>query len=935
MLERDNFSSAEVKRLIPTPYFRAKLDYSNRLIFQIRKHAGKRYALLLEVVRNHAYEKSRFLRGAGVSEDKVSSLTVEQELEQVDALSIPYVNESSKTFFFLDKALSFDEVQSKIFKLKAPLIVIGSAGSGKTALVLEKTKQVKGSILYTTLSPFLAKNARDLYYANHYENENQEIDFLSFREFLETIQVPAGKEIDFAIFRGWFASHQPFFKFTDAHKLFEEFKGVLTGGLGGDSPYLSRDQYMSLGVKQSIFLQDNRVKAYDLFEKYLNFLRSGTIYDPNIVSHSYLNQCKAQYDFVVIDEVQDLTQVQLSLIMRSLKAKGNFLLCGDSNQIVHPNFFSWSKVKTLFFKESAISSEDKQTQLSGNLIQILTTNFRNSNEITRISNALLKIKQRQFGSIDKESNYLITSNSGQEGRVELFSDTDATKKNLDDKVNKSTKFAILVMREDQKLEARRWFKSPLLFSVQEAKGLEYENVILFNFVSSNRASFSKICEGISSVDIKDELSYSRGKDKTDKSSEVYKFFINSLYVAITRAVKNLYLIESDLGHELFKLLDLHEQLNTNILVQNSSLEEWQQEARKLEAQGKKEQAAEIRSEILQSKAVPWRVLDPKNFTETLSQGMDPKNVSRKPRELILEYGAFYEDTVLGAMLTRVRFDKGEKILQFTPTVKKKYLDPYGSKNALEVLSQVDLYGPDFRNTLNLTPLMCAVRAGNIPLTRVLLAKGANPEWVDNYGQTAFHHLLECATQPAYARINLSPFYSLLKPSSVSVQIQGRLVKLDARTIEYLLFNVMLALMHERISKSSLHPFFFGFNSDDLLQYLSLFPNDIVNDQRRRRAYLSAALSRNEVSRAYAYNRRIFLRVRTGTYILNPKLMVQNGDTWIKLHDYLGFSQMKLHSSLNLKFYLERLDYRELMQSQSRVAIDSSEVSKTVPSQENL
>ncbi len=54
------------------------------------------------------------------------------------------------------------------------------------------------------------------------------------------------------------------------------------------------------------------------------------------------------YDFMVVDEVQDLTSVQLALLLKTLAKPGQFLLCGDSNQIVHPNFFSWAAVRAQF-----------------------------------------------------------------------------------------------------------------------------------------------------------------------------------------------------------------------------------------------------------------------------------------------------------------------------------------------------------------------------------------------------------------------------------------------------------------------------------------------------------------------------------------------------------------------------------------------------------
>ena len=116
--------------------------------------------------------------------------------------------------------------------------------------------------------------------------------------------------------------------------------------------------------------------------------------------------------------------------------------------------------------------------------------------------------------------------------------------------------------------------------MQEAKGLEYENIILFDFVSSERQSFAAIAAGLGEAEVAaGELKYARAADKADKSLDAYKFFINALYVAATRAVKGLYVIESDPSHPLLKLLGLataRERLD--LAEQKSTLDEWQQEA---------------------------------------------------------------------------------------------------------------------------------------------------------------------------------------------------------------------------------------------------------------------------------------------------------------------------------------------------------------------
>jgi hypothetical protein len=226
MLARDDFYSAEVKKLADRDLYRAKLDYSNRLLFRIARHGGERYALLLEVVENHAYEKSRFLRGARVDEASLLPV-VPAQLPEANLPALPYVNPSGIRFNLLDKALSFDEAQEALYRLPSPLVIVGSAGSGKTALTLEKVKLAAGDVLYVTRSAFLARHARDLYFANGYENEAQNIDFFSFRELLESIHVPAGREAGDREFRAWHA-RQPQARAVPAHVV-RGIQGVLTG----------------------------------------------------------------------------------------------------------------------------------------------------------------------------------------------------------------------------------------------------------------------------------------------------------------------------------------------------------------------------------------------------------------------------------------------------------------------------------------------------------------------------------------------------------------------------------------------------------------------------------------------------------------------------------------------------------------------------------
>jgi hypothetical protein len=896
-LVKDDFRSADVKKLSEQGLYRAKLDDANRLLFKIMSFNGERYALILETVLNHAYEKSKFLRGVHIDEAKIIAVDQAENVVE-DAPKLRYVNPGVKRFHFLDKAISFDPEQQEVYRLSAPLIIIGPAGSGKTALTLEKMKRLYGRILYVTLSKYLADNSRGLYYSHHYENEEQDLSFLSFREMVETMRVPTGREVSYRAFADWVSRIPRQQRVTDAHRLYEEFRGVLTGSVV-DSPWLSREEYVGLGVKQSIFLDEERELVYTLFEKYLTWLKATGLYDPNILAHGYLAHARPEYDFIVVDEVQDLTNIQLQLILKSLKRPEDFILCGDSNQVVHPNFFSWSGLKSMLYLSEAFES--------GKVTRILQSNFRNAATVTELANKLLMIKQKRFGSIDRESNYLMNCVSDAAGEVVFLKDTERAKRELSRTTRRSTKYAVLVMRDEDKATARQFFDTPLLFSIHEAKGLEYENVILINFITFERKSFNEIVEGIGEEDLAGDLEYRRARDKTDKAHEVYKFFINSLYVAITRAVNRIFLIEGETGHPLISLLGFRN-ARENVLVdeKQSTLEEWQAEARRLEQQGRQEQADEIRRNILKTQPVPWEICTPVHVENLLVRARDPKEVSQKPRKTLFEYALFYNEPRLLDLLRQSGFDKAKPMyigtgddrelnnsiyIQQRVGLYARYFEEYRGKFYQGILKQCETYGVDHRTMFNTTPLMLAASAGNDSLVRELLARGANVDLTDNYGRTAWQFALaRVAHEKKFAAEQFPRVHELLAPGSVSLKVEDRLIKIDASQGEYLLYQLFFALLHDRLNSSLIDRV--ALTAVKLADMIESLPDGVSPAYRRKRQYLSSLLSKNEIDSTNPYGRKLFIRLRTGYYILSPKLSVLHKEEWVTLYRYAGLDLLE-------------------------------------------
>ena len=886
-LEKNDFRSAEVKKIAEEGIYRAKLDSTNRLIFKLVKYKGERYALMLEVVLNHAYDRSKFLRGTRIDETKIPL----SEIKDDNLPSLVYINTSNRRFHFLDKVISLDPEQEDAYNANPPLIIIGPAGSGKTAITLEKIKLLYDKGIYVTLSPYLAENARSIFYSHSYEDENQEVTFLSFREFLETMRIPDGKEIRYSILSNWLYRFPRGQRVADAHRLYEEFRGVITGSCI-DKPYLSREEYLNLGVRQSIFLDDDRELVYTLFEKYLTFLKENGYYDPNIVAYDYLKDVSPIYDFVVVDEVQDITNIQLYLILKSLKNPEKFVLCGDSNQIVHPNFFSWSKLKSMFYTS---------TELEGKkIMRIIQSNFRNSQTITDLSNKLLMIKQRRFGSIDRESTYLMKSLLEDKGDVVFLKDTDRVKAEMNKAIRRSTKFAVLVMRDDEKTSARKFFETPLIFSIQEAKGLEYENVILLNFVSGERQNFQEIINGVTEEDLEGELRYMRASDKRDKSLDVYKFFINSLYVAVTRAMKRLYIMEEDTAHPLLQLLSLKNALEQiRIDASQSSIEEWQAEARRLELQGKQEQAEEIRRTILKTQPVPWDICTSERLKGLVTQIRTAKDNPQRPRKILFEYALFYDLPMIMEFLSRHEFVKAKQICIFRDgkltfnsqlyTQQRKnflsnYTAKYRSPSYKEFLRQCELYGIDHRTEFNCTPLILAAETGNICLVKELLSKGADRGAVDNHGMTAWSKAFQVAVGSNAFADTFAQIHEILLPSGINLRIEDRLIKIGSRQGEFLLFNLFFVKIPSIVNYIKKAP---TLSAVEIAKMMSNMPESVIPEYRKKRQYISALLAKNETNSSNPYCRKLFKRVNRGQYVLNSDIKIRHKDDWIDIYRFSG------------------------------------------------
>jgi len=72
------------------------------------------------------------------------------------------------------------------------------------------------------------------------------------------------------------------------------------------------------------------------------------------------------------------------------------------------------------------------------------------------------------------------------------------------------------------------------------------------------------------------------------------------------------------------------------------------------------------------------------------------------------------------------------------------------------------------------------------------------------------------------------------------------------------------------------------------------------ERRKKRAYISSILAKNEISREHAYNRKLFYRIARGYYILNPQMAIKIENEWVNIYQLLNLEEVVKKRETQLK-----------------------------------
>lgn len=332
-----------------------------------------------------------------------------------------------------------------------------------------------------------------------------------------------------------------------------------------DERLLSLEEYLNLGRDVSIYDREERRAIHAIAVKYQEYIDRYNLYDDNDLAGLSLlkmnKSSKKPFDFLVVDEVQDLTELQLYFMYNLVEDKDNIFFAGDIHQIINPTYFDAGRLKSLFSLKGSSLKE-----------QYLNKNYRSQKYIVDLANRLAAIRSRFIARRNAESEEIVQAiNDGQE-LFYLQKGANNLKQMLRAVNEKANAAVITADNEDKEyLEGLLGGQSNNIYTVKEIKGLEFDYVFCYN-LTGRYSEFWK--------DILSERARHNAK---------YRYYFNIFYVSITRARKFLCVYnEEESGlfsgalSELFEEIKDYNEESLLLYGNDTNNEEWKERARILE-----------------------------------------------------------------------------------------------------------------------------------------------------------------------------------------------------------------------------------------------------------------------------------------------------------------------------------------------------------------
>ena len=287
-----------------------------------------------------------------------------------------------------------------------------------------------------------------------------------------------------------------------------EIKSFIKGSaqaVQSSTGFLTLDEYETLGKKMAVNFSGNREMIYSLFEEYQSYVqrnRSQNLFDEcDLLHHIYQRLKKRRSDLpwsihhFYVDEVQDFTQAELLLVLHCCRDPNGLFLTGDTAQsIMRGVSFRFKDVVSLFHEAKEKARRCYSRKITVPKIHELEINFRSHSGILKLAASVIHLLKEMFPfSFDNlpvdnglypgpkpvllvsckinDLAFLLRKNKRESSFIEF-----------------GARQVIIVQTEDAKKKMPDDLKSGIVLTVFEAKGLEFDDVLLYNFFHDSNVS---------------------------------------------------------------------------------------------------------------------------------------------------------------------------------------------------------------------------------------------------------------------------------------------------------------------------------------------------------------------------------------------------------------------------------------------------------------
>jgi len=487
-----------------------------------------------------------------------------------------------------------DEILSKLIyskqprELQFPALISGSAGSGKSTMLyylaaeklyekLFKENKMEGDLCFITFTEELLKIAKNsvkrlltdkvrhlggcgedgmkrVRKINDYIEEH----FYTFYRFVTKTLNPDNEIVGFNKFKNifWPNKRSNLNRNIDSEVVWHVINAYIVGEIIVNNKVceLVPEEYRKLTIKS--VSDESYQDIYDkIWKEYKNWKRENNEIDiSDLINEALDKQGLLTYSMYFCDEVQDFNGVAVEFMkIRSKyvfdieqyggKSQDGLLFClaGDQSQTVSPTGFTWSGVKNKFQLEDPNHWKNNE--------HTLRFNYRSESNIVRFANSLQWLRKKlAIGNAENDMAKRVSW--AIEYQVPTKIENDSTELHACDNIlfyrapdegiiplETQTHYILPCFGESKETEEYvgndinlKGMKDDMIrfiYSPLQAKGQEWEDVVIYKF-------------GQHFVDL---------QSNKDGIKEMY--FLNSLYVAITRAKTNIIIIDTQKGIDNF------------------------------------------------------------------------------------------------------------------------------------------------------------------------------------------------------------------------------------------------------------------------------------------------------------------------------------------------------------------------------------------------